>query len=107
MSDQYTQILVDELEDLDRKFRLACRQVVILNNRIADLQARYDRALRVDRKSFRYTLRLQLATTEGTRNMFYEYARRKAEELEAIQDYLVSVGVLSDTEEDIDWEADV
>ena len=106
VSDKDTQTLMTELRTLDKKFRRSCRQIVLLNNRISDLQARYKRAYRDDRKSFRYTLRLQLATTEGTRNMYYEYACRKADELEAIQDQLVEAGVLSDSEEDIDWDED-
>ena len=106
VSQKDTQTLVNELRTLDKKFRRSCRQVVLLNQRITDLQARYKRAYRDDRKSFRYTLRLSLATTEGIRNMYYEYASRKADELEAVQDQLVEAGVLSDSEEDIDWEAD-
>ena len=106
MSNQTTEILTNQLQGLDRKFRRACRQVVTLNNKITDLQARYNRAYSVDRKSFRYTLRLQLATTEGMRNMYYEYACRRADELEAIQDQLVDAGVLSESEEDIDWDMD-
>ena len=76
------------------------------NNKITDLQARYNRARKVDRKSFCHTLCLQLVTTKGVRNMYYEYAYLRAEELEAIQEQLLSVGVLSDSEEEIDWDAD-
>ena len=106
MSEQTTEMLTTQLRVLNRKFRRACRQVVTLNNKITDLQARYNWALKVDRKSFRYTLRLQLATTEGIRDMYYEYACQRADELEAIKDQLVSVGILSDSEEEIDWDVD-
>ena len=45
------------------------------------LQIRYDKAKQDDMKSNRYSLRLQIATTEGTRNMYYEYACRQATEV--------------------------
>ena len=38
--------------------------------------------------------------------MYYEYAYQRADELDATQDQLVSVGVLSDSEEEIDWDVD-
>lgn len=101
-----TENLGIQMRQLDRKFRRACRQIVILNNKIEGLQSRYDRAYKVNRRSFRYGLRLQLATTEGMRNMYYEYACRRADELETIQDKLVQAGILSETEEDIDWDED-
>ena len=74
MSEQTTEMLTTQLRVLDRKFRRACRQGIILNNKITDLQARYDRALEVDSKSFLATLRLQLNTIKGVRDMYSEYA---------------------------------
>ncbi|VDI63792.1 Hypothetical predicted protein [Mytilus galloprovincialis] len=62
----------------ENKFRKACEQIKLITRRLNLLQIRYDKAKRDDMKSFRYTLRLQLATTEGARNMFYEYAVKQA-----------------------------
>ncbi|VDI26918.1 Hypothetical predicted protein [Mytilus galloprovincialis] len=62
----------------ENKFRKACEQIKLITRRLNLLQIRYDKAKRDDMKSFRYTLRLQLATTEGVRNMFYEYAVKQA-----------------------------
>ena len=102
MSHLGTEKLLNELEILERKYDCCYRQILVLNNRIRDLECRYQRACRGGRTSYRYTLRLQLATTEGMRNMYYEYACRKADELEAVQEQLVEAGVLSDSEEEID-----
>ena len=63
------------------KFRKSCEQIKLLTKRLDLLQIRYNKAKRDDMKSFRYTQRLQLATVEGTRNMFYEYAVRQATEV--------------------------
>ena len=66
---------------VEYKFRKSCEQIKLLTRRLDLLQIRYDKAKRDDMKSFRYTQRLQLATVEGTRNMFYEYAVRQAKEV--------------------------
>lgn len=42
---------------------------------------RYHDARARTNRSFRYKLRLRLAIVEGIRNMFYEYANRKAFEI--------------------------
>jgi hypothetical protein len=89
----------------DRKFRLACQQIRLLNHRIEEAQIRYDRAYTINQRSFRYTCRLQLATLEGMRNMFYEYACHRADELEVLQEELIGAGLISessDTEEEME-----
>ena len=92
---------------MQKKFRHACRQVVLLNNRISDVQLRYDRAVKANKRSWRYVTRLNLASIEGVRNMFYEYACRRADELDQMQDRLINAGVIlenwsmeDDSEED-------
>lgn len=90
--EQYTQELV-KYRQMQKKFRHACRQVVLLNNRIQHVQLRYDRAVAENKRSWRYITRLDLASLEGVRNMFYEYACRRADELDRLQDRLVDAGV--------------
>ena len=82
---------------LDRKFRKACHHIRVLNRRIEHIQVRYDRAFSAGRKSFRYAHRLKLATYEGMRNMYYEYACRHADELEKMQDCLIQRGMIADS----------
>ena len=91
--------LLDQLKQLNKKFRLSCDQVVLMNNEIEYMQNRYDRAVEVSRRSFRYFLRLKIATMEGIRNMFYEYACRKADELDALHEQLLQEGII---EEELD-----
>ena len=88
---------------LDKKFRKACHHIRMLNRHIEGIQMRYDRAFSSGRKSFRYAHRLKLATCEGMRNMYYEYACRRADELEKMQDALIHRGMIS---ENSDSEAD-
>jgi len=80
----------------DAKFRRACHHIRMLNRRIEDVQVRYDRAFASGQRSFRYTHRLKLATMEGMRNMYYEYACLRADELEEMQDVLIRHGFISD-----------
>ena len=88
---------IEHYQQLQRKFRKACSQVILLNNRILDGQIRYNRAVKANRKSYRYVGRLNLATLEGVRNMIYEYAARAADELDVMQDKFVELGVMEET----------
>ena len=94
--------MLNSFQTLDRKFRRACHHIRVLNRQIEDFQVRYDRAFSAGRRSFRYTHRLKLATCEGMRNMYYEYACRRAEELEHLQDALIQKGLVADSEEESD-----
>lgn len=87
---------------LDSKFRKSCHHIRMLNRRIEEIQVRYDRAFSSGRRSFRYTHRLKLATYEGMRNMYYEYACLRADELEHMQAVLIQRGVISDSESEED-----
>ena len=88
--------LLTSFRHLDCKFRRACHHIRMLNRRIEEIQVRYDRAFADGRRSFRYSHRLKLATLEGMRNMYYEYACRRADELEKMQDTLIQHGLVSD-----------
>ena len=56
---------------LNEKVYYACSQVKLLNQEIDLLNIRYLKALTNKEPSFRYSLRLQLATHEGVRGLFY------------------------------------
>lgn len=69
------------LSETEFRFRRACEQVILLNNKLQDLQVRYDRARRDELRSFRYNIRLRMSGVEGVRNAYYEYARQKADKV--------------------------
>ena len=56
------------LSDAERRFRRACDQIVLLNQKLGEVQKRYKNARRTNNRSFRYNLRLKLAVVEGVRN---------------------------------------
>ena len=80
--------IIRQIHSTNRKFKRACQLIVLLNNKLEGLQNRYDRARRDDRRSFRYNVRLRLCTVEGARNMIYEYASQRADEMEDLQNQL-------------------
>lgn len=82
--------IVHKIQQTNKKFKRACNIVVLLNNKLDGLQKRYNRARSDDRRSFRYNIRLRLCTVEGSRNMFYEYASQRADEMEELQDQLMT-----------------
>ena len=100
--DDYGEKLLYSLKQMNRKFRLACKQVVLMNNEIEYLQNRYDKAVDCSSRSFRYFLRLKIATLEGIRNMFYDYASQHADKLDALHLKLLREGII---EEELDLEA--
>lgn len=77
-----TDNLVYSTRIINFKFNQACRELININNLIEHTETRYNKALAENRRSFRYILRLKLSTLEAIRNMYYEYARGKADQLE-------------------------
>lgn len=96
----------DHLEDLikieDAKFKIACQQIIKLNDKVDQVEARYQRAVASGRHSFRYVLRLRLFSLEGVRKMFYRYARRLADRLDDLRTQAGMI-IIRD-EEDVDSE---
>ena len=65
----------------ERRFKKAFDQIVLLNQRLGQVQKRYKTAKSENHRSFRYNYRLRLAVIEGVRNMFYDYAYVKADQV--------------------------
>lgn len=74
-----------DLEDRERKFQAACRQMILLDEKLARLQHRYTLADKTNHKSVRYSLRLQLATFHNVRGAFFEYASLQAEVIQELR----------------------
>ena len=74
-----------EIRATNKVFRKACSQVILLNHKIEDAKTRYDRAGKVRRLSFRYSQRMKLTALEGVRNLIYDYACIKCDEIEKLQ----------------------
>ena len=74
-----------QISENEKKFHLACDQVMKLNKVLDDNQTRYDRANNANQRTARYGLRMKLSVLEGVRNMYVEYATMKAEELMLLQ----------------------
>jgi hypothetical protein len=91
--------LYSELYENESRFKKACDQVILLNDRLEGLQRRYNKAREENHRSFRYNLRLRMATVEGVRNAYYEFACEKAEKIAELRYYL-TVDVDSDSEYD-------
>lgn len=98
MDSTYEMVMTYRAEQ--KKFKKACRNVILLNNRIEDMKARYKRAVRDDRFSYRYTTRVHMAGVEGVRNAIYEYAASKADLLDNIRRELKQQGLYEDDSSD-------
>ena len=76
------------------RFRKACDQIVLLNLQLSEIQKRYKDAKDRNVKPLRYKLRLRLAVIEGVRNMYYEYAYCKANEIADMRQQLYGENVI-------------
>ena len=96
------------LSESERRFRKACDQIVLLNQRLGDVQKRYKMAKRSNNRSFRYNIRLKLAVIEGSRNMFYDYAYAKADQVAELRRDLFneSVEIVSGSDSDYSSDSD-
>lgn len=81
------------LSDSERRFRKACDQIVLLNQKLGAVQKRYKSAKNDNNRSFRYNYRLKLAVIEGVRNMYYDYAYAKADEVAKLRRELFNESV--------------
>ena len=102
MSRRTSECKESELDFAEKKFKRSCEHIVLLNQKLNDLQVRYNNAKRDDRRSFRYPLRLKIAVVDGVRNMYYEYALREAKKIAEIKASLFGYQVVID--EDYDTE---
>ena len=90
------------LSTAERRFRRTCDQIVLLNQKLGDVQKRYKAARKSNNRAFRYNLRLKLAVIEGARNMFYDYAYAKADQVADLRRELFneSVEIVSGSDSD-------
>ena len=72
------------------KFDKACRQLLLLDQHMHDLQNSYSNSLENDRKTFKIVYRMQLATLEGTHNAYIEYIERQVEKIKKLKRLLFS-----------------
>ena len=94
--------------EAEGRFKKACDQIILLNDRLAAAQKRYRTAKRTGNKAFRYNLRLKLAVIEGVRNMYYDYAYTKADNVAELRRDLFneSVEIVSASDSEYDSESD-
>ena len=69
------------LVGIEKKFLLCCQQIVLVDQKLDSLQVRYKRVNKNNDRSARYSIRLQIATMEGMRNIYYQYAKFKGLEI--------------------------
>ncbi|KAH3710544.1 hypothetical protein DPMN_070030 [Dreissena polymorpha] len=90
-----------KLTSAERQFRYACRQVMIISRHLEEATLRYHVADRTDHKIFSYNIRLRLSILDGVRNMYYEFAAKKAAEIIELSDFDITLN-----ESDYDLSAD-
>ena len=77
--------LIIQLYEATKRIERAYRQIFVLNERLEDIQKRYEKAILANRKSFRYTLRIRIVAYEGMINAYFEYAAMKKTEVKNLR----------------------
>jgi len=80
--------VINELKQLNRLFVTACDQIKLLNQEIRGVDARYIQAQRDNKKAFLYSLGLRLASLDGVVVLFLDFAQRKADTIDKIEEEL-------------------
>lgn len=94
-----------KLVSLEKRFLLCCQQITLIDQKLDALQVRYHRSNQRNNKSVRYNLRLQIATMEGMRDIYYQYAKMKGLDIAQIRRNILNEDVQVDDYVEIpDWE---
>ena len=75
----------EDIGDLNHSISKCIRQVKVLNQEMSRLECRYAHAVRHQKATFRYTLRLRISTFEDVRNHILTYAQEKAVKIHNIR----------------------
>lgn len=87
------------IQELERKFQLACKQVLLLNNMYEKLQQRHKIAKQFENNTIGFNIRLQLTTLEEVRSAYYKYCFEKADILDNMFTQMVENGEIDETDE--------
>ena len=90
--------MISLITDLDNKFQRASQQATLLHSHIDELRIRYQLAADMNDRPFRYNIRMRIMTLEGMRNMFREYALRKAKQMQHLHETLTGAILNEDFE---------
>ena len=82
------------IRHVNRKYRIACSQVMLLDNQIRETKQRFLRCRSHDQMGTGYTLSLRLFTLENLRQVFFTYAVHQADLLETLQTEFVDLAGL-------------
>ena len=89
-----------------RKFNRACDQMSLLDQRIKDMQVRYQRAIKNKKNAARYTLRQHLTVMTGVKMMFYEYASTQANKMDALREKMEDRLYTAPSDSEMDYDSD-
>ena len=77
--------MVAQLKIVEKKYNLACHQLLCLTSTINRLQTRFDRAKERRQRGHRYNIKMKIVVVQGIRTNFIEYCTRLAFRIEHIE----------------------
>lgn len=97
-------VLYGDLYAAEKSVRLACEQMILLYEKLEGLKKRYQDAIKINRRSMRYPLRMRIVTVEGFINLYYEYTKAKQVHINEIRRKLYGEEVSSEDDDETDYE---
>ena len=93
----YRGSLIEDFQEAHAKFRRACAQMILLDNRIRETRLRIRRADRNRNRPVSYSLKQHISVWIGVKMMFFEYSSRLADEMDGLERELERLqGVLNE-----------
>lgn len=94
------------------KFRKACQQIQLLNNRFTEAETRYMRSMKEESHSWSaaacYSQRISLSAYDGIRSMYHIYAHKMAAKLDELKkEWVTAKKYRFDEENDSAYEGSV
>ena len=73
------------LKHCERRYKRGNEVVIQLNHKLDDLYFRYDKALKENQRSFKYSLRLKISVLEGVIHRYADYVQENAHIIEDLR----------------------
>ena len=87
---------VDKFFNTEKLFQAACKKVILLDQRLSRLDVQSKRAHDGGLRSCQLSRKIQISTLEGVRFAYYEYASRKAEEMDELRRFCLAEEPMED-----------
>ena len=89
---------VHKFFNTEKRFQAACKKIILIDQKLSRLDVQMKRAEDDANRSCYFSRKLQLSTLEGVRFAYFQYAKKKAEEMDELRNICLSSDESSEEE---------